>query len=56
MMPWDIDLLSPPEIDIESLIVWKDSLEEGELKTAAERVISIYLERRQNPIQIEDPD
>jgi hypothetical protein len=47
---------NPPEINIEGLIAWKDTLEEGEVKTAAERVIAIYLERRQNPIRIEDPD
>jgi hypothetical protein len=47
---------SPPEINIEGLIAWKDTLQGGEVKTAAERVIAIYLERRQNPIRIKDPD
>jgi hypothetical protein len=51
-----VEYLSPPKIDIEGLIAWKNSLEEGELKAAAERVIAIYLERRQNPLRIEDPD
>jgi hypothetical protein len=51
-----VEYLSPPEMNVDRLVAFKDSLENSEAKSLVERVIAIYLERRANPIRVEYPE